>query len=154
VAGVVPSLQRASVPDELSRLVPKILDALGQFASARERLVIDSCARIRNKLIHLELSRATGRLVPLAEHIRQTVPVIQVNLESGEIKKVRDTSTTDAGVFGWLLEGGQSGAFNAAVAIFSEGIAALDGLIDRWHAKRQGDSGADKSHEVSRDEPP
>jgi hypothetical protein len=63
-------------------------------------------------------------------------------LETGESAKVSDLNIVDGRVFGWLLEGAGSGAFEEARAWFSEGMRIIESvLIAESTADAAGDKG-------------
>lgn len=105
--------------------------------SAEDCEKVTRAARLRNKLFHLELSRATGQLVSLdvqlnSEGVKMfswdgaaTVEKVLGAIAAGGAPVAR-TATRDGLVFGWLLEASASGAFGAAARIFDEASQILE----------------------------
>ena len=85
---------------------------------------------IRNKLLHLELSRATGRIKPLADQLREG-GVWMADLERAKIHQVSKTSTEQGRIYGWLLESQSSGVFAAIAKAAGEAIDVINVLRDR-----------------------
>ncbi len=112
----------------LSELLSEVLEYYNEALSAEDRAALDGAAVLRNKLLHLELSRATGKLVALREQL-DAGQVLQGTFEDGEVRQVSKTSTADGRIFGWLLESSTSGAFTAAQKRFDAGIEIIERLV-------------------------
>ncbi len=125
-----------------------------------ERELLWRCARLRNKLFHAELSRATGQLVSLGvelgkEGVRrfswpgELTPEIfhKVMQEGGE--PVGKTKTTEGRLFGWLLEAQQTGMLGAAASTFDDGADLLHRVLEEWvHENMRRDAKAASDRET------
>ena len=130
-----------------SDLTPLIADVADYFeATADEKKYLKSAAVIRNKLLHLELSRVTGRVVPLQQQLvdEGLLPakidqgkVWSFELEKGgEVVRVDKTSTEQGGIYGWMLEAALSGTFEAVVAVMLTAMKIVERLRDAHIAKK------------------
>jgi hypothetical protein len=128
LADNTPNLARWSLEQKLSKVLEVVLGEYGPKLSDDDKKLLGECARLRNKLIHVELSRVTGRLVTFGEELNRG-QVVQLTLDTGEIKQVAQTATQDGKIIGWLLESALSRAFDAGQRIFFNGILVLDGLF-------------------------
>jgi hypothetical protein len=113
---------------ELSVVVAAIVDHVRDRTRDEERAVLEKCVRVRNKLLHLELSRATGQLVSFGASLHGG-SVAVADLATGKVALVSRTSTKDGRIFGWLLEASSSGAFVQAQKLFGRGIALVGWLV-------------------------
>lgn len=129
-------LQVQALKAELGKLVDLVCEHHG--ATREQRDLLKKVASVRNKLLHLELSRATGRVRPLAEQLNEG-GVWMANLENATVHQVSKTSTEDGRIYGWLLESRSSGAFQAISKLVAEAIDVINQLRDRAY----GDDGAD-----------
>jgi len=87
------------------------------------------CVVLRNKLLHLELSKATGQLESLGEELRAN-DVWMANLEDGSVGRVAETPTREGHIFGWLLQGWTSGAFAQTRDVFAGATRVLVQLAE------------------------
>lgn len=127
LADTVDELGKYAPAEPLDPLVKRIVVWMGSshLGTPESREELAGAARVRNKLLHLELSRVTGRLVDLGAQLERG-GVTRVDLATGERTKVADESITTGRVFGWLLESGSSGAFSAARELFLRSIVTLE----------------------------
>ena len=128
LADNTPNLARWSLEQKLSKVLDVVLDEYAQKVSEEDKKLLEECARLRNKLIHAELSRVSGRLVNFGEELERG-KVVQLSLDTGEIKKVEQTTTQDGKIYGWVHESALSGAFEIGQRIFYEGIVVLERLF-------------------------
>ena len=126
-ADIHPETQKYAFAD-LSVAVKGLLEFFGDRMLEDERKHLSGCAPLRNKLFHLELSRVAGRVVNLGEEINRG-GVWKVELATGDIHAVKDTSTQTGRIYGWLWESAKGGHFDAAARIFSGAIQMLDRLV-------------------------
>lgn len=118
-------LQKKAIGSDLSPLIDEICIVFK--VSDADRSFLKSYASVRNKFFHLELSRVTGRIRPLAEQLSEG-NIWTSNIGTGEIKKVSDTSTSEGRIYGWMLESHASGAFAAVTAAAQRAIAIIEGI--------------------------
>lgn len=128
LADSTPNLTRWALEPKLSKVLEPVLQEYGSKLSESETKLLRECVRLRNKLIHVELSRVTGRLVTFGEELDRG-QVFQLGLDTGEVKKVDATSTKDGRIIGWLLESALSGAFDAGRRLFFDATVVLDRLF-------------------------
>ena len=121
-------LQSQAIKADLGKLIELVCDH--HHATPEQRELLTKVGRIRNKLLHIELSKATGRIRPLAEELREG-NVWMANLEDGTVHQVSKTRTETGRIYGWLLESQSSGAFAAVVAAVNEAIKVIGALRDR-----------------------
>lgn len=121
-------LQAQAIKADLGKLIDLVCDH--HTATIEQRALLSKVATIRNKLLHLELSRATGRIRPLAEQLREG-NVWMADLERLKVHQVSKTSTEQGRIYGWLLESQSSGAFAAIADAVGEAIEVIDALRDR-----------------------
>jgi hypothetical protein len=122
-----PDLQRFK-DEKLEPLVKRIVDHLAASLTDEEGVHLRKCARVRNKLLHAEFSKAAGTLLSVGVKLDQGTVHI-VDLSDGSSRKVSETSTTDGRVFGWVLEGKSSRAFDQARAFFLRGVDLITWLL-------------------------
>jgi hypothetical protein len=120
-------LQAQALKADLGKLIDLVCDH--HKASAEQRALLSKVATIRNKLLHLELSRATGRIRPLADQLREG-GVWMADLERAKIQQVSKTGTEQGRIYGWLLESQSSGAFAAIAKAAGEAIDVINLLRD------------------------
>ena len=128
LADKTPSLQNSSLSAELT---PLCKDIAFDYASAlvdEERRLLEALPGIRNKLLHIEFSRAQGRIKPFVDTLNDA-GVVKVDLKTGETTRVATSSTTQGRLFGWLLEAGSSGALRGAADLFFDGIVLAERLM-------------------------
>ena len=118
---------------DLSAAVSGMLKEFGNHLHDHEIALLNTCLLLRNKLFHVELSRATGKLRSLGEELVDA-GVWKIDLASGEAGKVRNTSTATGRIVGWLMESAGSGAFTRTAEILGEGGAVLRQLLERVDA--------------------
>jgi hypothetical protein len=128
-----PGTQKIAFKD-LSPLIDELLEVHGHLLTTDEKKAVRDAVVVRNKLLHLELSRAAGKLVSLGVQLEQQrvwkldVPA---GLPAGDPPQaVRDLSTENGRIYGWLLEAAHSGAFEQAQVVFQAGHAVLVKLIN------------------------
>ncbi len=121
-------LQRAALGTDLTPLVKMLCD--DYKANAEECAYLVAVANIRNKLFHLELSRVTGRVRPLADQLKEGGSWM-VNLNDGSVDQVSKTKTQDGRIYGWMWESVESGAFDAVVTAVAKATAILHELRDK-----------------------
>jgi hypothetical protein len=113
----------------------KLIVAEARFApilSEEDRTFLTGCAVLRNRLFHLELSRAKGKLETLGASLPRG-RVHAVDIETREVTEVSKTSTLDGRVYGWLWESYATGAFAEASRVFHDAIEHLDRLQASLH---------------------
>jgi len=122
------SLQAQALKADLSKLIDFVCEH--HNATVEQRALLSKVATIRNKLLHLELSRATGRIRPLADQLREG-NVWMADLEHATVDQVSKTSTERGRIYGWLLESQLSGAFAAIAKAVGEAINVINALRDK-----------------------
>lgn len=123
------SLRKRCISEKLDTLVARMADEYAHILAPDEFDLLRALPGIRNKLLHLELSRATGRIKPLTDSLREA-GVTMLDLETGDVVSVANSATEDGRIFGWVLEGAASGAFEIAADKFLEGVVLLERLMD------------------------
>lgn len=152
LADAVPEL-RGSLTLSLEPLVKEILAWMAANAKGtdEDRETLRRCARLRNKLFHAELSRATGQLVALdvelgREGVRMfafegpaTAEKVSAAVAAGG-EPVAKTATGPTLVFAWLLESSKTGAFGAAARAFDDAAEILERALPgyREHVESSG----------------
>lgn len=132
------AVQREAINGDLSALIEMLCDRHG--ASKEDRAFLLAVASIRNKLFHLELSKAVARvrpLVPLEQQLRQG-GVLMADLDTGKATQVSKLSTANGRILGWMLEAASSGAFEAVVVSVRKAIAVLNAMRDNENAMLAG----------------
>ncbi|MGA2451650.1 MAG: hypothetical protein ABTD50_23585 [Polyangiaceae bacterium] len=124
-----PELQALALRD-LGVVVKGICAYVESRTTDAERAHLDKCVRLRNKLVHLELSRATGQLKSFGIELDEG-KVRMGNLDDGTTIRVSETSTAEGRICGWLLESSTSGAFDRGREVFRRGIFLLSWLRSR-----------------------
>lgn len=126
-------LQRVAISGDLTAL----LELLGKEfnASIEDLACLKAVASIRNKLFHLELSRVTGRIRPLAEQLKEG-RTWMADLTDGSVDQVSKTKTHDGRIYGWMWESANSGAFDAVTAAAERATEILASLRDRRIAEQ------------------
>jgi len=127
LADKTPSLQTSSLSAELTLLCKAIAVEYSTALTDEEHRLLEVLPGIRNKLLHIEFSRAQGRIKPFMDTLHDA-GVMKVNLQTGETVRVATSSTTQGRLFGWLLEAGSSGALKAAADMFFGGILLAERL--------------------------
>lgn len=127
-----PALSQKAASVGLDGLVKLLLKQFPTLPEA-DVLLLSVCADVRNNLFHLKLSKKRGKLVRLGEQIK-SAQILRFDLETGESKKVNETSTESTGVCGWLLESGGSGDFETAIEVFLRGMEVLNRMLDDLNA--------------------
>jgi hypothetical protein len=130
LADAVDELGKYAPAEPLDPLVKRIVGwmAASDLGTPEARDELTGAARVRNKLLHLELSRVTGRLVELGEQLERG-GVTRVDLGTEKATRVADESLSEGRVLGWLLESTRSGAFVAAERLFLRSIITLESAI-------------------------
>jgi hypothetical protein len=129
LADNTPATQKIAFTD-LTPLVKDLLKVHGHLLTKGEKKAVRDAVVVRNKLLHLELSRATGKIVSLGVQLKKQkvwkldIPTAN-DVPAAKPQAVRNLSTEEGRVFGWLLEGAQSGAFGQAQLVFIAGHNAL-----------------------------
>ena len=130
-------VKQASLSADLSALIKMVVEYFN--ASPDETKFLAAAAAMRNKLLHLELSRVLGRVESLiaqldALGIEVTKPdkgkVWSADLETGDVARVDQTSTENDGIYGWMLENTFNGGFEAVVALMSHANTIIARLRD------------------------
>jgi hypothetical protein len=148
LAETVPRLQKDAISGALAPLAREVAEEFADRLSPEERELLRALPGIRNKLLHVELSRAAGRVKNFAQELHDA-EVIKIDLTTGDVARVRSTSTQEGGISGWLLESASSGSFAAGVRLFAHGIYILERLLGVWEEQgvaasaEQQDSGSD-----------
>jgi len=130
----------------LTDLVDRLTTRFNASLSADDVALLTSCAVLRNRLLHLELSRHAGKLVSLGDQLSRggvvmldlsadDLPTFAEQLQNGNVtvgnpRTVSDTNMVTGRVYGWLAESAGSGAFWQSRARFHK---AID-VIERLHA--------------------
>jgi hypothetical protein len=128
------SPHRDAITGDLTALINTLCDHLQ--ASTEQRVFLVAFAKLRNDILHLKLSKASGKITALAKSVGE-LPAISggkvtmLNLEAGTAHEVAKTSTATGRIFGWLMESTMSGAFDAVAAASHKAIDILDELRDR-----------------------
>jgi hypothetical protein len=130
-------VEQASLSTDLSVLIKMVAEYFN--ATPDETKFLTAAATMRNKLLHLELSRVLGRIESLiaqldALGIEVTKPdkgkVWSADFETGEVARVDQTSTEKDGIYGWMLENTFNGGFDAVVALMSHANTIIVRLRD------------------------
>jgi hypothetical protein len=129
-------LQSQAIKADLGKLIDLICDH--HKASDEQRALLAKVGTIRNKLFHLELSRVTGRIKPLAEQLQEG-NVWMAKLEDGTVHQVSKSSTERGRIYGWLLESRSSGAFDAIATAVQNAIAVINEFRDRAYGDGDGE---------------
>jgi hypothetical protein len=124
-----PELQRYK-DDPLEALVRRVVEHLGSTLTDDEAVHLRKCARVRNRLLHADFSKAAGTMLSVGVAIEQGRVQI-IDLSDGSVRKVSDTSSADGAVFAWVLEGTSVGTFSSARAFFLRGVALINWLLAR-----------------------
>jgi hypothetical protein len=119
-----PALQKHK-DDKLEALVKLVVEHERASIDRDDEILLKKCARLRNKLLHADFSKAAGTLLSFGAQLERG-QVQMVDLTDGAVRKVSETSTSDGRVYGWVLEGARSGAFTQAVRLFLRGIALIN----------------------------
>ncbi|MDE2104565.1 MAG: hypothetical protein KGL39_45440 [Patescibacteria group bacterium] len=114
--------------EKLEGLVKRLVEHAAPTLQEEEVVHLKKCARLRNKLLHADFSKAAGTLLSIGVELRQGT-VYLVDLQDGSVRRVSETTTTDGRVSGWVLEGKSSGAFDAARMFFVRGIDVITWLL-------------------------
>jgi hypothetical protein len=128
LADKTPSLQASSLSADLTPLCKDIAVEYSSALADDERRLLETLPGIRNKLLHIEFSRAQGRIKPFVDTLHDA-GVVKVDLNTGETVRVATSSTTQGRLFGWLLEAGSSGSLRGAADLFFEGIVLAERLM-------------------------
>jgi hypothetical protein len=113
---------------QLEALVKVIVRHVGSRLQLEEVVLLKKCARMRNKLLHADFSKAAGTLMSLGVQIDQGRVHI-VDLVTGDANKVSDTNSAKGRVFAWVLEGSRSCTFLLSRRQFARGIALFEWLL-------------------------
>jgi hypothetical protein len=109
----------------LTALVKAVVEHERADLLPEDEMLLLKCARLRNKLLHADFSKAAGTLLSLGVSlVRGTV--YAVDLADGDVQRVADTSSAQGGVYGWVLEASGSGVFRQAFALLARGIALIN----------------------------
>jgi hypothetical protein len=128
LADKTPSLQANSLSADLTPLCSDIASEYSAALQDDDRKLLAALPGIRNKLLHVEFSRAQGRIKPFVETLHDA-GVTKVDLQTGEMLPVAGSSTMQGRLFGWLLEAGSSGALRVASDLFFHGIVLAERLM-------------------------
>jgi len=139
LADKTPSLQPSSLSAERTPLCKNVVTEYTATLSDEDTRLLTVLPGIRNKLLHIEFSRAQGRIKPFADTLNDA-GVVKVDLQTGEMLRVATSSTQQGGLFGWLLEAGSSGALTAAADLFFDGIVLAERLIGECDKRMAGHS--------------
>ena len=120
-------LQKAAIGMDLTPLLEMVCKEYN--ASPDDVVFLKAVAALRNKLFHLELSKVTGRIRPLAEQLKEG-GTWMANLNDGTVDQVSKTKTQTGRIYGWMWESTQSGAFDAVEAAAEKASAILNTLRD------------------------
>ena len=96
-----PALQR-NKDDQLEALAKRVVEHVGSTLTHDEAVHLRKCARVRNRLLHADFSKAAGALLSVGVAIEEGKVHI-VDLNDGSVRRVSDTSFADGGVFAWVL---------------------------------------------------
>jgi hypothetical protein len=121
------TLQKTCLSADLLPLCRAIANEYSAALSAEERHLLEALPGLRNKLLHVELSRAQGRVKPFIESLKDA-GVTKVDLRTGDTVSVASSSTMQGRLFGWLLEAATSGAFTVAADLFLDGVVLVERL--------------------------
>jgi hypothetical protein len=135
-ADASPALTRHKT-DDLEVLVRRIVEHVDAKLSPEEAKHLLKCARVRNRLLHADFSRAAGVLLSFDVELEQGNVRI-IDLATGEERKVSDTKTEDGRVLGWLIEGATSEMFNRTRPLFLRGVALLNWLLAKANEEGAG----------------
>ncbi len=122
-----PALQR-NKDDQLEALAKRVVEHVGSTLTHDEAVHLRKCARVRNRLLHADFSKAAGALLSVGVAIEEGKVHI-VDLNDGSVRRVSDTSSADGGVFAWVLEGAAGGTFPSARAFFLRGVSIITWLL-------------------------
>jgi hypothetical protein len=123
-----PALKRDALKADLTPLCRSIVGHYAAKLASEDRALLVALPGIRNKLLHVEFSRAVGRIKPFSEELRDA-EVLKADLVTGDVVSVPQSSTEDGTLFGWLLESARSGAFDSGAELFRRGITLAEMLL-------------------------
>ena len=103
----------------------EVVRAFGSLLSDDEQEQLKACVSLRNRIIHQQLSKASGKLVSLGEELNEA-GVWSLDLETGVATETASTSTKTGKIYGWMLVSHAQGAFAAALRVFDQGIAVIN----------------------------
>jgi len=115
--------------DNLDLVRKEVIRAYGQLLDADTQSHLKACVDLRNKLLHQQLSRVSGKLVTLGEELR-SAGLWSVDLTTGEATETERVSTKNGKIYGWMLTSKAQGAFDAAVRVFDQGYKILDAIME------------------------
>lgn len=130
-------VEQASLSADLSALIKMVVEYFN--ADPDETKFLMAAGVMRNKLLHLELSRVLGRVESLVAQLdalgfEVTKPdkgkVWSADMETGDVLRVDQTSTENDGIYGWMLENTFNGGFEAVVALMSHANTIIARLRD------------------------
>lgn len=128
LADNTPELERHSL-ESAKILLRNTLAHFGASLGEDDAKLLELCVRLRNDLLHMSLSRATGKLKCFGAEL-DLGHVTKISLETGETTPVEKTSTRTGKVYGWLLESATSGAYDQGAKFFLRGIEVIERLAD------------------------
>ncbi|MGA8654705.1 MAG: hypothetical protein WB586_01025 [Chthoniobacterales bacterium] len=143
LAGKVPALQKYAHQKKLEDIEDDLAKHFGDALSADEKETLRLCRQLRNKVLHSDFRAARGKLNELGVETvsggvkKIYLPVVTIEEASKKILGakagtegtfVSDTSSADAGVYGWFLEAANAGDFQKASDAFKRAAAIVDGL--------------------------
>jgi len=144
LAGKVPALQKHAHRIVLEDIESGLLEHFGVALSDQDIETLRLCRQLRNKVLHSDFRGARDKLSELGIAsapggvVKIDLPVVTATEVAKKIEAARagtegvrtaDTLSTDAGsVFGWFLEGGQSGDFAKASAALKSAAEIVDRL--------------------------
>ena len=139
-AGTIPSVAEKPIDTKLSEVVDAIVVHHQAALNDREVELLKNACKLRNKVLHCELSSARQFLDPSAsggvtiipdvssEHAWSTIKQLINSGNAGQQAVAATKTKKHRDVFGWLLEAQGAGEFAAASSMFQEVIALLERL--------------------------
>jgi plasmid stability protein len=119
---------------DLEPLLKAIATTLAADFDASGAAKFVAMAKLRNKLLHVDLTSARDRVERHTGAKLARGRVHKVDLaKGGKPVRVSDTSTEGGSVFGWLFEGGLSGMFSGAEGLFRQEIETLNRLMTKYN---------------------
>jgi hypothetical protein len=123
-----PPLERDALNMDLDPLRRALVGHYGSKIQPDDRELLIALPAIRNKLFHVQFSKAVGRIKRFDEELKDA-GVLKADLETGEVVLVPQSSTANGTLYGWLLESARSGAFDSGSELLRRGISVIEFLL-------------------------
>lgn len=144
LADKIPALKKCAHSQRLENIETDLIEHFGAGMSDQDKEALRLCRQLRNKVLHSDFCAVRDKLGDLG-HAPPSGSVVKIGLSDkvtvagGASKieavkagtegvRVADTkSTGEGGLFGWLLEAGNSGDFEKAADAFKK----AEGIVER-----------------------